>query len=197
MAEHSTVGERERRKCDRWILCRNIGELHYLQPPTRARHHQPNHTCWCYGTFTGRWMYTSILVCTCHSNFPCDDPILQKPILVICTSNMDGHPICSMVPAQLKFFCRMGCKVTPPSAVFWRRASCWCIRIYWPQFSHLWHSPYPCLCVWYNWSVTVEEAPISFSPFSPVDCTLLSHFSFNDFVALAFLDLARDLDTQI
>ena len=46
-------------------------------------------------------------------------------------------------------------------------------------------------------SVTVEEVPTSFSPFSLVDCMLLSHFSFNDFIAVAFLDLARDLDTQI
>ena len=46
-------------------------------------------------------------------------------------------------------------------------------------------------------NVTVEEAPTSFSPFSLVDCTLLSHFSFNNFVAVAFLDLARDLDIQI
>ena len=46
-------------------------------------------------------------------------------------------------------------------------------------------------------NVTIEEAPTSFSPFSPVDCMLLSHFSFNDFVAVAFLDLARDLDSQI
>ena len=45
--------------------------------------------------------------------------------------------------------------------------------------------------------VMVEEAPTSFSPFSLVDCTLLSDFSFNDFVIIAFLDLARDLDTQI
>ena len=45
--------------------------------------------------------------------------------------------------------------------------------------------------------VTVEEAPSSFSPFSLVDCMLLSHFSFNDFVTVAFLDLARDLDIQI
>ena len=45
--------------------------------------------------------------------------------------------------------------------------------------------------------VMVEEAPTSFSPFSLVDCTLLSHFSFNDFVVVAFLDLARDLDVQI
>ena len=43
----------------------------------------------------------------------------------------------------------------------------------------------------------VEEAPTSFSPFSPVNCTLLSHFSFNDFIAVAFLDLAGDLDIQI
>ena len=46
-------------------------------------------------------------------------------------------------------------------------------------------------------NVTVEEAPASFSPFSLVDCTLLSHFSFNDFITLAFPDLARDLDVQI
>ena len=43
----------------------------------------------------------------------------------------------------------------------------------------------------------VENPPISFSPFSPVDCTMLSHFSFNDFVAIAFPDLVGDLDAQI
>ena len=37
-------------------------------------------------------------------------------------------------------------------------------------------------------SVMVEEAPTSFSPFSLLDCMLLSHF---------FLDLTRDLDAQI
>ena len=46
-------------------------------------------------------------------------------------------------------------------------------------------------------NVMVEEAPTSFSPFSPINCMLLAHFSFNDFVAVAFPDLARDLDTQI
>ena len=46
-------------------------------------------------------------------------------------------------------------------------------------------------------NVTVEEAPISFSPFTLVDCTLFSHFSFNDFIATAFPDLAKDLDIQI
>ena len=46
-------------------------------------------------------------------------------------------------------------------------------------------------------NVTVEDPSVSFSPFSLVDCTMLSHFSFNDFVALAFPDLARDLDAQI
>ena len=46
-------------------------------------------------------------------------------------------------------------------------------------------------------SVTIEDPPVSFSPFSLVDCTLLEHFSFNDFVAIAFLDIARDLDIQI
>ena len=45
--------------------------------------------------------------------------------------------------------------------------------------------------------VTVEDPPITFSPFSLADCTMLSHFSFNDFIAIAFLDLARDLDVQI
>ena len=45
--------------------------------------------------------------------------------------------------------------------------------------------------------VTVEEPPIPFSPFSLTDCTMLSHFSFNDFVAIAFPDIAGDLDIQI
>ena len=45
--------------------------------------------------------------------------------------------------------------------------------------------------------VMVEEPPTSFSLFSLVDCMLLSHFSFNNFVAVAFPDLARDLDIQI
>ena len=46
-------------------------------------------------------------------------------------------------------------------------------------------------------NVTVEDTPISFSPFSLADCTLLEHFSFNDFVAIAFPDIAGDLDIQI
>ena len=45
--------------------------------------------------------------------------------------------------------------------------------------------------------VMVERAPTSFSPFSLVDCMLLFHFSFNDFITVAFLDLAGDLDIQI
>ena len=45
--------------------------------------------------------------------------------------------------------------------------------------------------------VTVEDPPIPFSPFSLTDCTMLSHFSFNDFVAVAFPDIAGDLDIQI
>ena len=45
--------------------------------------------------------------------------------------------------------------------------------------------------------VTVEETPTSFSPFSLVNCMLLSHFSFNDFIAVAFPDLTGDLDAQI
>ena len=46
-------------------------------------------------------------------------------------------------------------------------------------------------------SVTIEDPPISFSPFSYADCTMLSHFSFDDFIAVAFPDLAGDLDVQI
>ena len=45
--------------------------------------------------------------------------------------------------------------------------------------------------------VTVEDPPIAFSPFSLSDCTMLDHFSFNDFIAVAFPDLAGDLDIQI
>ena len=46
-------------------------------------------------------------------------------------------------------------------------------------------------------NVTIEEPPISFSPFTLVDCTALAHFSFNDFVAVAFPDLAEDPEIQI
>ena len=46
-------------------------------------------------------------------------------------------------------------------------------------------------------TVMVVEAPISFSPFPSTDCTLYSHFSFDDFVMVAFPDLTRDLDDQI
>ena len=46
-------------------------------------------------------------------------------------------------------------------------------------------------------NVTVGGTPTSFSPFSLVDCMLLSHFSFNNFITLAFPDLAGDLDIQI
>ena len=49
---------------------------------------------------------------------------------------------------------------------------------------------------WYI-NVTVENPPIPFSPFSSVDCTMLSHFSFDDFIAVAFPDLAGDLDIQL
>ena len=46
-------------------------------------------------------------------------------------------------------------------------------------------------------NVMIEEAPTSFLLFSLVNCTLTSHFSFNDFIMVAFPDLARDLDTQL
>ena len=45
--------------------------------------------------------------------------------------------------------------------------------------------------------VTIEDVPIPFSPFSLADCTMLNHFSFEDFVAIAFPDIAGDLDIQI
>ena len=45
-------------------------------------------------------------------------------------------------------------------------------------------------------NVTVIETPTPFSPFSPTDCTLYSHFSFNDFIRIAFPDLTGDLDDQ-
>ena len=50
------------------------------------------------------------------------------------------------------------------------------------------------LLMTYKETVTVEDPPTSFSPFSLVNCTMLDHFSFNDFVAIAFPDLAGDLD---
>ena len=46
-------------------------------------------------------------------------------------------------------------------------------------------------------NVTVMEAPTSFSLFSQTDCTLYSHFSFEDFVMIAFPDLTGDLDDLI
>ena len=46
-------------------------------------------------------------------------------------------------------------------------------------------------------NVMVKNPPIPFSPLSLADCTTFSHFSFNDFIAIAFPDLAGDLDTQI
>ena len=54
-----------------------------------------------------------------------------------------------------------------------------------------------CLLVPDTLTVTVEEAPISFSPFSLADCSLFLHFSFNDLIATAFPDLAGDLEIQI
>ena len=46
-------------------------------------------------------------------------------------------------------------------------------------------------------TVTVEDTPISFSLFSSKNCTFFSHFSFNNFIAIAFPDLAEDLYIQI
>ena len=40
----------------------------------------------------------------------------------------------------------------------------------------------------------VEDSPVSFSPFSLTNCTLFLHFSFNNFVVVAFPDLAKYLE---
>ena len=64
-----------------------------------------------------------------------------------------------------------------------------------PTLHHTHHSPTDATTVLDL--VMVEEVPTSFSLFSLTDCTLLSHFPFSDFVAVALLDLARDLDIQI
>ena len=46
--------------------------------------------------------------------------------------------------------------------------------------------------------VVMVEVPLtSFFSFSLADCTMITHFSFNNFIAIAFPDLARDLDVQI
>ena len=45
--------------------------------------------------------------------------------------------------------------------------------------------------------VTIEDPPVPFSPFSLTNCTMLNHFSFNDFIAIAFPDIAGDLDIPI
>ena len=78
----------------------------------------------------------------------------------------------------------------------WRQAVCWTsVWVVW----NLWgqdENVNGCLRVCTG-NVMVERTPISFSPFPLVDCTLVSHFSFNDFVAVAFPDLAGDLDAQI
>ena len=76
-----------------------------------------------------------------------------------------------------------------------------------PQPRHALHLSLPEWATWddlelepqgYNrGNVTVMENPTLFSPFSPTDCTLYSHFSFNDFIRIAFPDLTRDLDNQI
>ena len=55
----------------------------------------------------------------------------------------------------------------------------------------------PCFSSYQLQGVTIEDPPIPFSPFSYADCTMLSHFSFDDFIAVAFPDLAGDLDVQI
>ena len=76
-----------------------------------------------------------------------------------------------------------------------------------PQLRHALHLSLPKWATWDNLesesqgykggNVTVMGPPTPFSPFSPTNCTLYSHFSFDDFVMIAFPDLTRDLDTQI
>ena len=66
----------------------------------------------------------------------------------------------------------------------------------------LWHALHLSLPEWMTWddlesesqgyeggNVMAMEAPTPFSPFSPTNCTLYSHFSFDDFVMIAFPDL--------
>ena len=76
-----------------------------------------------------------------------------------------------------------------------------------PQPWHALHLSLPEWVIWDNLesepqgydegNVTVMETPTSVSPFSPADCTLYSHFSFDDFIMVAFPDLTRDLNDQI
>ena len=74
----------------------------------------------------------------------------------------------------------------------------------------LWHALCLSLPEWATWddlesesqgyeggNIMVMEAPTSFSLFSPTNCTLYSHFSFDNFVMVAFPDLTRDLDDPI
>ena len=74
----------------------------------------------------------------------------------------------------------------------------------------LWHALHLSLPKWVTWddlelesqgyeggNVMAMEAPTPFSPFSLPNCMLYSHFSFNNFVTIAFPDLTRDLDDQI
>ena len=76
-----------------------------------------------------------------------------------------------------------------------------------PQLRHTLHLSLPKWVTWDNLesesqgyeggNVMAMEAPTPFSLFSPTNCTLYSHFSFDDFVMIAFLDLTGDLDDPI
>ena len=76
-----------------------------------------------------------------------------------------------------------------------------------PQPQHAYHLSLP---EWVTWddlelesqgydggNVIVIETPTPFSPFPLTDCMLYSHFSFDDFIRIAFPNLTRDLDDQI
>ena len=76
-----------------------------------------------------------------------------------------------------------------------------------PQLQHTLHLSLPKWVTWDNLesgsqgyeggNVMVIEAPTSFSPFSSTNCMLYSHFSFDDFIMIAFPDLTKDLEAQI
>ena len=114
--------------------------------------------------------------------------------------SMSAHSVNKLPPDTLN--ARAQCAPAPSveSSVMWAPLAQ-------PQPRHALHLSLPKWATWddlesesqgYNGgNVTVVEAPTSFSPFPSTDCMLYSHFSFDDFIMIAFLDLTRDLDDQI
>ena len=58
-------------------------------------------------------------------------------------------------------------------------------------------SPHQAIVMVQEAPVKVEEVPSYFSPFSDLDYLLFLHLPFDDFILLAFPDLAKDLNAQI